>query len=220
MTRMNNRLFDEAARLLAASVGIMLLALSINYFSWKFLLVSGGFPGYALDINYLSHFPVGTFLLILNTIVLVLSFFIAGKTAGLRGVYGYVFLSFFIDWSKTMLHIRQTPDPLLFHNVIYTILQGATAPAAIALVMANGYSFGSYSSVMPIIRKFSSISAPRFFLIMDSILALLTFFLFGLQRAVLMYVNAGVFFVVFRKALPFAERKLSIKSLPKAKFSE
>lgn len=208
---LKHTIVDEVERLVVASLGIMMLALSINFFSWKFKLVSGGFPGYALDINYISHFPVGTFLLILNTFVLVLSFFIAGKTAGLRGVYGYVFLSFFIDWSKNVLHMQLTPDPVLLHNILYTILQGATAPVAIALVMANGYSFGSYSSVMPIIRKFSNISAPRFFLIMDSLLALLTFILFGLQRAVLMYINAGVFFVVFRLALPFAERHLSIR---------
>ncbi len=210
---MNKKIVRELYRLVISSFGIILLGLSINYLSWRYRLVSGGFPGYALDINYVLHFPVGMTLLIANTIVLLLSFVIAGKTAGLRGVYGYVLVSFFIDSSKNFLHIQQVAHEPLVSYMFFTITQGTSAALAIALVMANGYSFGSYSSIMPIVRKFSRISAPKFFLLMDTVLGILTFALFGLQRAVLMYINAAVFFVVFRLALPFAEAHFAVRDV-------
>jgi uncharacterized membrane-anchored protein YitT (DUF2179 family) len=192
-----------------SSIGIIILGLSLNYISWQYTLVSSGLPGYALGMNFLMGFPVGTFLLIANTLILVLSFLIAGKSSGLRGVYGYVLLSVFIDWSRRVFGIHQVVLSSFITNALLIIIQGAVAPLAIALVMAHGYSFGSYSSMIPIVKKFSTISAPKFFLIMDSILAVLTFILFGYIKAILLAINAIVFFVVFRFALSGLEKSVA-----------
>ena len=107
---------EEIYRLVISTIGIIILGLAINLLSWQFRLVSGGLPGYGLVVNYLTGISVGTFLLISNTIVLLVSLLVTDKTAGFRGIYGYVFLSLFID-------------------------------------VSHDYSFGSYSSMLPVINK-------------------------------------------------------------------
>ncbi len=184
-----------------SSLGIIILGLSINLLSWQFKLVSGGFPGYALVLNYLTGFPVGESLLIANTLVLIISLFVAGKTAGLKGIYGYTFLSIFIEFSKQFLHLHQIVISSLVTNIILASLQGFTASIGIALVITCGYSFGSYSSMLPIADRIRKISPPIFFFFFDSVLTLITWMFFGINKAFLLFVNAGVFFLTFKYAL-------------------
>jgi len=196
----------EIRKLIYSSLGIIILGSAINLLSWRYKLISSGLPGYALSFNYLTHFSVGQFLFISNSLILALSFLIAGKTSGLRGVYGYTLLSIFIDYPRRLFNLSQIVIASLPLNILLVILQGLIAPIGIAVVMANGYSFGSYSSMMPIVNKFSNISAPKFFLITDAILSLITFYFFGFQSALLLLLNATTFFIVFNKALPIMKR--------------
>lgn len=199
----------EAKKLIYSTIGIMILGLSINILSWQYKLVSGGLPGYGLTINYITGFPVGMFLLMANTLILALSFLIAGKTAGLRGVYGYAFLSIFIDLSRNVLSLKQIAPVSLPTSILLITLQGIIAPIGIAIVMANGYTFGSYSSMVPVINKFLKISAPKFFFIMDFILTIITLYFFGVKMAGLLLLNAAVFFIVFKYTLSVT-KKMSV----------
>lgn len=206
-----NRYYREGIRLIASSIGIIVLGLSINLLSWQFKLVSGGLPGYALTVNYLFGFPVGLALLIANTVMLAFSFVLAGKTAGIRGVYGYVLLSVLIDTSRSVMHLSQVQLPSFALQVLFIGLQGIVAPIGISLALANKYSFGSYSSMIPIVNRFAKISAPVFFFVMDGILTIITMVAFGFVPASLLFINALMFFLTFRISLPFAERHLSVK---------
>lgn len=199
--RFGENVKNELHRLILSTIGIIMLGTAINLLSWKYKLVSGGFPGYALNINYLTGFPVGKSLLIANTAVLILSLLVAGKTAGLRGIYGYTFLSVFIEVSKGLLNLQQIETSLIFTNLLLTSLQGFIAPIGIALVIVSGYSFGSYSSVIPIIDRFKKIPAPVTFLFFDLILAVLTLYFFGFEKAIFMLVNALVFYLTFNQTL-------------------
>ena len=200
---MKNKIIKELKKIAYSTIGIIILGSAINLISWKFHLISSGLPGYALIANYLTGFSVGSFLFITNSIILGLSFLIVGKTAGLRGVYGYAMLSVYIDYSRNLFNLQQIAINSLSTNIFLIILQGIIAPIGIAIVMANGYSFGSYSSMMPIVNKFSDINAPKFFFIADFILSLITFYFFGIQSALLLLLNAAVFFLVFKSALKF-----------------
>lgn len=211
--RFSENIKNELRRLILSTIGIIILGIAINFLSWKYKLVSGGFPGYALNVNYLTGFPVGTSLLIANTAVLVLSLLVAGKTAGLRGIYGYTLLSVFIEVSKRLLNLRQVEVPSVFTNLLLTSVQGFIASIGIALVIVNGYSFGSYSSVVPIIDRVKKIPAPVTFLFFDLILAVLTLYFFGFEKAVFMLVNALIFYLTFNQSLKILNKsKLHIKS--------
>jgi uncharacterized membrane-anchored protein YitT (DUF2179 family) len=195
----------EFKKLLWSIVGMAILGLSINYFSWKFELVSGGMPGYALTVNYISGLSVGVFLILVNTVILFLNYLIAGKTAGLRGIFGYIFLSILIDSTVGFMGDR-VENIGAIPSLILMILQGMTAAFGIAIVLANGYTFGSYSSIVPIIARFREVNAPIFFLVMDGILTFITIFTQGWASAFYLFVNSIVFFIVFKYSLNWAKR--------------
>src|SRR3989339_814890 len=65
------------------------------------------FPGLCFSYQLFNGNLCRNFLIIINTVVLLLNFLIVGKTAGAKGVYGYVFLSFLIDMSRKLLNLQQ-----------------------------------------------------------------------------------------------------------------
>jgi uncharacterized membrane-anchored protein YitT (DUF2179 family) len=191
---------------LFSTLGILILALSINLLSWQFKLVSSGLPGYALAVNYLSGFPVAYALLIANTIILLLNFILVGKTAGIKGIYGYITLSIFIELTKSVLNLKQFE---LNNFAIQTLLlcaQGLIAPIGISLAIVNKYSFGSYSSLIPIVDKFYKISPPVMFFVLDAILTIIITIFFGWEKGLLLLINAGVFFVSFKYSLKLSQK--------------
>ncbi|OGK23627.1 hypothetical protein A3C25_00740 [Candidatus Roizmanbacteria bacterium RIFCSPHIGHO2_02_FULL_38_11] len=188
-------------------IGITVLGLSISLISWKYRLVTSGLPGYALIINYLTNLSVGTVLLISNTFILILALLIAGKSAGIKGIFGYVYLSLVIDGSKKLLNLSQVSTPVFPKNILFYIFQGSIAACAIAFVIHNNYSFGSYSSMLPVVDKFVKISPAKFMFILDFILILITIYFFGLEKGVFLLINATAFFVSLSYTLKIINNK-------------
>lgn len=167
--------------------------------------MTSGLPGFALIVNYKTHLPVGTGLFIGNTLILISALVIVGKTTGLKGIYGYTYLSFIVDTSKKILGLTQTNIPSVPINILLYIFQGLIAGSAIGFVVYNKYSFGSYSSILPIAHKYIKVHPPTFFFILDFILALITTYFFGFQKGIFLMVNAGAFFISFHYILKFLQ---------------
>jgi len=191
-----------------ASVCFVPFALSINLLSWQYKLVSGGFPGYGLVVNYLTGFSVGIFLLIINTLVLFLNFIFVGKTAGIKGVYGYVWLSFLIDFTRKYMGLTQHLNTPFLFNTLVLSFQGLVAGSLIGVIIFLGYSFGSYSSLVLLVNKLWKIAPPPFFFLMDFVLAIITAYFFGIDRALLLLINATLFFIAFNYTLKFSREKV------------
>src|SRR3989344_1693149 len=204
---MNHKLPKKLKSFLIATACFIPFALSINLLSWQYKLISGGFPGYALVVNYLTGVSVGTFLIFINTIVLLANFLFVGKTAGVKGVYGYIILSLLIDSTRNILNLSQFTSTNLFFNIISISLQGLICGSVIGIIIFLGYSFGSYSSLVLLINKFWKITAPPYFFLMDIILAFITTYFFGIERGLLLLLNAVVFFVAFKYTLRFLRLK-------------
>ncbi|MDD3647579.1 MAG: YitT family protein [Candidatus Dojkabacteria bacterium] len=196
------KLKKEIRLFVYSTIGIIILGLSINFISWKYKLVSGGLPGYGLAFNYIIGFPLGYFLLLVNTLILILQYFVAGKVTGLRGIYGYIFLSVFIEITRRFFGIQQA-EAGIPNEYYYMAIQGFIGGTSIALVIAHGYSFGSYSSIYPIVKKFVKISAPAMFFLFDAILVIITILAFDARKGYLLFVNAVFFYLSFRLFLKY-----------------
>ena len=185
---------------LISAIGLAVLALTIDVFSWQNRLVTGGLPGYGLILNYLTQIPVGLSLFVANTIIILLVFLILGKSAGIKSVFGYIFLSAMIEFWWRILPL-QPGDVDLGMQFINVIMQGAISAIAVAFVISNNYSFGNYSTMHILVNNYVKISTPKFFLVCDIVLSLLTLILFGWQKGVSVLINATVFYFVFKLAL-------------------
>lgn len=191
----------ELRDFIIATICFIPFALSINLFSWQYKLISGGFPGYALVVNYLTGVSVGTFLIIINTLVLAANFLFVGKKTGVKGVYGYIFFSVLVDFSKKVLHLTQNLHTTLSFNIFSSSMQGLIAGSLIGVIIYFGYSFGSYSSLILLVNKLWKIKPPQFFFLMDSILSVITIYFFGVEKGALLLLNAVIFFFAFKYSL-------------------
>jgi uncharacterized membrane-anchored protein YitT (DUF2179 family) len=206
MKNIREKVQKEIRPFVFSTLGMAILALTINVFSWRYRLVSGGFPGFGLVVNYLTDIPLGAFLLVSNTIILLSAFLIAGKIVGIRGIYGYVFFSLFIEFSREILGFEQVSIDAFSTNLILSILQGVFGPLGVSLVVASDYSLGNYTSIFPIVKKYINISAPLLFFILDVVLTIVTLVYFGVEMGILLFVNAIVFFVCFKYELRVVEK--------------
>jgi hypothetical protein len=102
--------------------------------------------------------------------------------------------------------MQQFQNTSMMFNIGLLIIQGSTAAFSIAFVMKHLYSFGSYSSMFPILNKYNKkVTPPVFFIIMDILLSLFTFVFFGIEKAFLLLINATAFFIVFNYSLKFLD---------------
>lgn len=201
----------EIKEFILASIGILLLVLSINFISWKYQIVSGGMPGYALAANFMWGIPIGLTLFIVNSIILLMSLLILGKGAGIKGIYGYILISFLIEFTRNFFNIQQVDLATPIIQIILVTIQGLTAPIGIALVLQNGYSFGSWSSLYPIINKFyKKLEAPLFFFMMDITLTVIVTLTFGWFKGLLLCINSIVFFFAFKWIMNMFKAKKEI----------
>lgn len=187
------RLSSELKRLIPSTISFSLLALIINFFVWKYRLVSGGFPGYGLLINYLTNISVGTILFAVNSLIFILAFLISGKKTGFRAIYGYIYFSFIIDFSRKVFQIQQVPiDNELFSFLILTV-QGFFAGHLISLIISKGYSGGGFGTLYFVVKKYLNIKPQTFFLYLDLSLAVIVSLQFEVTSGVFLLFNALTF---------------------------
>lgn len=187
----------ETKPFMVVSFSIIIYALFANLLSWQFRLVSGGFVGYGLLISYLTSWPVGLLLLIINTILIGVAFITSGKGMGLRVTYGYILISVAIDFFRNVLALEQS-QVLLVDKILFTSLFGVIGGITIGTVVHYKYGVGGYTLIFHIINSFKKVSAPKLFLILDIVLGTLSWLFFGWQTALGLMTNSVVFYFAMK----------------------
>lgn len=73
------------------------MAVGVSQFLLPNELSTGGFSGIAIIVYYLTNYPMGTIMLILNIPLLLIAYFKVGKQLFIRSIYGTVLFSVFVD---------------------------------------------------------------------------------------------------------------------------
>lgn len=192
---MRSKLKKEIKPFISSTIAVAILALSINILLLKYRIISGGPQGYGIIVNYTTNISIGLFLFMANTIILLFLFLIVGKSSGIKGIYGYIIFSILIEVFKRILSFESVSIDSFTKNALLLSIQGVITSFSMAIILRNKYSIGGYSSIFPIISKFTNITAPLFFLIMDAILALITTIEYDYSRGILIIINAISFFI-------------------------
>ena len=79
------------------AIGSLLMAVGVSQFLLPNELSTGGFSGIAIIVHYLTDYPMGTTMLILNIPLLLIAYFKVGKQLFIRSIYGTVLFSVFVD---------------------------------------------------------------------------------------------------------------------------
>ena len=99
------------------TLGIFLLAVSLNMFLVPNKVAAGGISGFATVLYHLTGWPVGVVMLVFNIPLFLIGVKILGARYGLNTLYGAAMLSIFID-------VTAPYTPVMTHDLLLASIYG------------------------------------------------------------------------------------------------
>ena len=170
-------------RLLIMAISVFILALNYNIFLLRNDLVIGGISGIATILHSVMDINPGTFILISNIILVVLSFFLLGPRSTGLTIIGSVLFPIFISLTTGISStIANSLDIEEF--VVITVVSGVIYGVANGFIYKTGYSTGGTDIIMMIASKYLKIPTGTATLIINSIIVGIGALTFGLTKAI------------------------------------
>ena len=131
---------------LLITLGIILVAIALEYFFFPNGIASGGISGLALILNDLFGLKTGTVMVISNIILFALAFITLGGDYGVKSIYAAFGLSF------VMSIIEECFNPVGVTNNLFlaTIFGSVCLSMGAAIVFYQGASTGGTSIIASI----------------------------------------------------------------------
>lgn len=167
--------------------GIILVAISIEYFFAPYDIAAGGVSGAAIIINrIMPSISISIIALILNIMLFIVAFILVGSEFGGRTIITSVLLSIIL-W---IIEAFFTPKALTDDILLSTIFGSLLSAGGIAIVFFNNSSTGGTDILAKILNKIFHIDIGKSLLAIDFIVTLFSVFIFGLNLA--LYALIGV----------------------------
>lgn len=161
------------------TAGVLMVVIGVYFFKFPNNFSTGGVTGLAIILSKLTNGSIssGTIVLITNLLLLVIGYFVLGKSFGNRTVYGSLLLSASLRILEVLVPLEKplTNEPAL--ELAFAVL----LPSVGAAILFNiGASTGGTDIVAMILKKYTMLDIGRSLLISDFLLTVLTFPVFGL----------------------------------------
>lgn len=146
------------------TVGLVIFCLAWTSFLIPNGLASGGLTGLCTILQYGTGIPIGWTYPVINAMLLILAFFVLGKSFGFKTIYVIAMSSVLLEILPKfpMLEVTDIPDKLMVAIV------GATMESiGIGLVLLRGGSTGGTDIIAMIINKYWPISPGKVYLYTD-----------------------------------------------------
>jgi uncharacterized membrane-anchored protein YitT (DUF2179 family) len=130
-------------------IGAIFLGLGLVFFLVPNKIATGGVAGLAIVVHYLTGFPTGLSMLVLNIPLLVIGMIYLGKKFLLRTIFAIAMASFFIDFFAINLNLQRLTDQLM----LATIYGGVLVGIGLALVFKGDASAGGGTVVARIVSQ-------------------------------------------------------------------
>lgn len=165
---------------LKITIGLFLVAVSVNLFLAPNQLTAGGVSGLAIIINhFVPNLPIGLLTLIMNVVLFIVAFFIIGGKFGKKTIYASLVLAALI-WLMDFFiagNMALTKD-LMLASIFGTFCSGI----GMAIVFNENASTGGTDIIAKIINKFFHIAIGKSLLGVDFIITVLGAMTFGIDQ--------------------------------------
>ena len=159
------------------NIGILLTALGIHFFKTPNGFATGGVSGISVVLNNLiqnESFTPGTYMLILNVLLLIIGFIFLGKGCGILTCYCSLMISLetllFEQIPIFQLKSPMTNEPLL--ELVYAVLLTGIGSAILFKCKASS---GGTDIIALIFKKYTDLNVGTALLCTDLVIALATF---------------------------------------------
>jgi uncharacterized membrane-anchored protein YitT (DUF2179 family) len=168
--------YNNLKQYILIAVGIMLVAISVEYFFVPNNIAAGGISGLAIIINKLvPAISVSIINLVLNLLLLAVSFIVLGRDFSGRTAATTLGLAFTI-W---IIESFFTPFPITKDLIIATIFGTLISALGMAIVFNYNSSTGGVDIIAKILSEFSHINIGTAILIVDFIIIFFAIIVFG-----------------------------------------
>lgn len=170
-------LMKKIKEYLFITIGVILVALSLELFLAPNKIAAGGVSGIAIIINYIMpSLPIGLLMLIMNVILFIVAFIVIGNKFGGKTIYASLALSGII-WVMDKMDIARfvlTKD-LLLATIFGTLMSGI----GMGIVFNQNASTGGTDILAKILNKFIHLDMGKALLTVDFIVVVFSVASFG-----------------------------------------
>lgn len=161
------------------TLGVILVAVALEYFFIPNNLAAGGVSGLAVVIShYFPSLTVGALTLIMNIILFVIAFIVVGGDFGLKTIYASFGLSFLLWFMDAFVHPQALTTDLLISSVFGTVLTAI----GLAMVFNVNASTGGTDILAKILNKYTNFNMGISLLCVDFIVTFLGAITFGIDK--------------------------------------
>ncbi len=160
-------------------VGCLLLALSYNLFFSPNEIVAGGVSGVGIIMNGLFGWNEALVILILNVLLLILSYFLLGKDKTKNTVLGSLLFPLFIELTSNInVWLELDTSQLLLSSVFGGVAYGF----GLGMIFKAGFTTGGTDILNHIFAKYLKISVGKSMLFVDGLIIVGSGFVFGFTK--------------------------------------
>lgn len=159
------------------TIGVILVALSLEYFFYPNDIASGGISGLALVLNRIFGISPGIIMTGANIVLFSLAFFLIGGSFGTKSIYSAFGLSVVLWVIESFFYPRAVTENL----VLATISGSVISSIGIAIVFSQNSSTGGTAIIAKILNKYIHLDIGKCLLISDFIITLLAIYTFGID---------------------------------------
>ena len=154
---------------------LLIAAINFNIFLKPMKLVTGGTQGLAIIIHELINIPHSTIILIINLLMLILSYIFLKKETTLGTVLATISYPLFIKLTSFFnLNIST--------NLLNVIITGIISGLTNGYIYKLGFTAGGINTIAPIINKYKNIKVGTINLIINIIILLIGCLQFGIKK--------------------------------------
>lgn len=195
---LSTHVFDFIKDMIFINLGMAVYSLGWAVFMLPNHITTGGGAGLAAIIQYATQFPMQYTLLIINSILLLISWWQLGPKFTLKTLYAVLSLSFYLDIGQRIVSL----DPTLHDGVLGAgqeigmscILGAILNGIGIGMVFMSGGCTGGWDIIASVVNKYKNISIGRVMLYLDLVVIGSCYFIFhSWQMVVYGYVTLVVY---------------------------
>lgn len=161
------------------TLGMILIAISVEFFVIPNDLASGGITGFCVVLNhYVPIISVEVFTFIFNIILFIVGFIFIGGSFGVKTIYAALGLS------GLMWLIKNTINPQLITNdlMLSSIFSSALTGSGLALIFSQGASSGGTDIIAKILNKYLRLDIGKSMQVVDFVVVILGAITFGWEK--------------------------------------
>lgn len=150
-------------------LGSIFYAISTVLFIFPHSLLLGGTSGISVILNFFLQFSPANILMIINFSLIIVAFFVLGKSMGLKTLIGSSVTTIFIGIFEKIFDYK---EPIIQNQYISAVIGATIIAVASGIMFYVGSSSGGTDVVALIIRKFSNIKIGKALLITDVLIVI------------------------------------------------